>query len=870
MQKITLDICCWKPKATKFKIGRFSEMGGSLLLLFFFFSLSGWTQSCPPDPGEVCIDGNPGDWPSVATAYPYPSGSYLLDRQNDPLDDIWTGGSADVDFIADWTTTTGTSNDKNDIKNSGAVSIGSVIYFYADRYANNGDSDLGFWLLQGPIDRTATGFIGEHKDGDILLRTHFTNGGGKAERAVFIWLDGEAVQVELPVSALDFKSNPADITPVPPEWEYTPKSGTANTYPVNSFIEGFLNLAALEAAVEAMNSQFELDPCFSYFIISTGNSQAVTSSLEDVVSGKYGSKPEAKTLTGNTFCSADPIGGIVTVADSESTVSYQLQQLVDEIYVNIGSPQSGDGNEIAFTGLEEGTYFVKAYIGATGCETIIGPVSVQENSLDPGSIAGAQTICEGDDPLAFTSVAASGDGVITYQWQVSTDGSIFGDITGATSETYDPGTLSVDSWYKRIATSTLDGEVCSEESNVIEVDVNSLDPGSIAGAQTICLGDDPLAFTSVAASGDGVITYQWQVSTDGSIFGDITGATSETYDPGMLSVDSWYKRIAMSTLNGIVCMESTNILLITAQECITCETAFAKTESGIANCFIDDALESNPTSERWGWTNQYDGTASFTDTLILYAGAGQCDDTSKGVEAGEVIINYDYESGTVTVTYDMTAYGYVMSSAHLYVGCEPYPITKKGKTSEPTVAPGQYPFKSSSPGYFDRFEPDPIYVGRGTFYVIAHADVCTSENNENLEYYPQLTSNSEIQLLQARKNTMLQSSCTSQATRNSKTNEVAQDQSLELAVVSSDVTVYPVPFTEVINIAYQFDYVSDVQIEIFDFKGKLLKTVYDTSVTAGSVTEIQVDFSLFANQSYILQIKTNRDKFVRQIISGRK
>ena len=117
---------------------------------------------------------------------------------------------------------------------------------------------------------------------------------------------------------------------------------------------------------------------------------------------------------------------------------------------------------------------------------------------------------------------------------------------------------------------------------------------------------------------------------------------------------------------------------------------------------------------------------------------------------------------------------------------------------------------------------------------------------------------------------MLQSSCTSQATRNSKTNEVAQDQSLELAVVSSDVTVYPVPFTEVINIAYQFDYVSDVQIEIFDFKGKLLKTVYDTSVTAGSVTEIQVDFSLFANQSYILQIKTNRDKFVRQIISGRK
>ena len=113
----------------------------------------------------------------------------------------------------------------------------------------------------------------------------------------------------------------------------------------------------------------------------------------------------------------------------------------------------------------------------------------------PGSIGSDQTICEGSVPVAFTSVAASGDGVKSYQWQNSTDNLTFNNIGGATSATYTSPALTQDTWFKRIATATLNTVPCTAESNTILVTVNNFDPGSILADQTICEGDIPAAFT---------------------------------------------------------------------------------------------------------------------------------------------------------------------------------------------------------------------------------------------------------------------------------------------------------------------------------------------------------------------------------------
>ncbi|WP_139002668.1 T9SS type A sorting domain-containing protein [Hyunsoonleella aestuarii] len=137
-----------------------------------------------------------------------------------------------------------------------------------------------------------------------------------------------------------------------------------------------------------------------------------------------------------------------------------------------------------------------------------------------------------------------------------------------------------------------------------------------------------------------------------------------------------------------------------------CETAFAMDDEG-ANCFIPDF-------RRWGWTNYLECEGEYT--MPLYAGAAQCD-TGKGTNVGDVIVNYS--NGMVTVTYDIEEPGYVMSEAHVYVGCDPYP--KKNGTN--TVAPGQYPYNPSNLGYVRNYSVKVTDV-TGPIYVIAHAVTC--------------------------------------------------------------------------------------------------------------------------------------------------
>ena len=90
------------------------------------------------------------------------------------------------------------------------------------------------------------------------------------------------------------------------------------------------------------------------------------------------------------------------------------------------------------------------------------------------------------NPAAFTSTTAgTGGGAITYQWQSSTTSAVagFSNIGGATSETYNAPAVAVVTWFRRTAISTLNGVPCSDNSNVLFVAPNAINPGAIAGDQ---------------------------------------------------------------------------------------------------------------------------------------------------------------------------------------------------------------------------------------------------------------------------------------------------------------------------------------------------------------------------------------------------
>jgi len=192
-------------------------------------------------------------------------------------------------------------------------------------------------------------------------------------------------------------------------------------------------------------------------------------------------------------------------------------------------------------------------------------VTVFVNALTAGTTSGNQTICYNTNPSAFTVLtAATGAGTLTYQWQSSLNNSSFADIAGATTETFAPPVLSQTTYYRRIVTGTLNGLACQATGNVITVIVNNIYEGVVAGDQTICSGGDPVAFTaSTIATGSGLLSYQWQSSPDNVTFAAIASATSETYNPSVLTQATYYRRIATSTLGGVACSAISNVITIT-------------------------------------------------------------------------------------------------------------------------------------------------------------------------------------------------------------------------------------------------------------------------------------------------------------------
>ena len=205
---------------------------------------------------------------------------------------------------------------------------------------------------------------------------------------------------------------------------------------------------------------------------------------------------------------------------------------------------------------------VTAMINDRECIKYTDTVKVTVLNFSPGSISGAQTICEGETPSALNMAAPSGDGTITLLWYSSIDGDNFLPVSGETGASYSPGPLLQDTWYKVVVTSTDGINTCTDETNIIKITVNNFNPESIGSDQTICEGSPAAPLTSVTPSGDGAIGYSWLMSADGVTFYAMPGIISETYNPGTLSADRWYQREVSSLFSGKRCLDSTNIVRI--------------------------------------------------------------------------------------------------------------------------------------------------------------------------------------------------------------------------------------------------------------------------------------------------------------------
>ncbi|WP_035633733.1 T9SS type A sorting domain-containing protein, partial [Flavobacterium gilvum] len=87
-------------------------------------------------------------------------------------------------------------------------------------------------------------------------------------------------------------------------------------------------------------------------------------------------------------------------------------------------------------------------------------------------------------------------------------------------------------------------------------------------------------------------------------------------------------------------------------------------------------------------------------------------------------------------------------------------------------------------------------------------------------------------------------------------------------IKADDFTAYPVPFKDQLTIRYNFDYPTDVKIEVFNAKGNLVITKYDTNGYLNKEISLNLT-STGQEEVYIVKVTTNKGSSVQKVISSR-
>jgi len=307
------------------------------------------------------------DWSTLTSGSPTnPAGNAteqtavpVTDAVNSSTDDTFCGGTKEKDDIAAWKwCNNATANDKNDLEhaysaiytvpNTATGTCGGqpcsgdkILYVGADRFANNGDSGLGFMFLQtglagntcpapstGCTFNDGAGGTPHHTNGDLYVVSQFTGGGEGVTVDFYEWTGGTGGSWSLLTSGVDCDAAPADDIACatvfgdgdrktnlsePSPWTFTtkfPGAGGASQFAEGTFFEGGVNLTAKN-----------ISGCFRTILVDTSQSQPINESDQDFVMAPFegctsGITTTPQTAAGSTLTSAEiPAAARVDVKD---------------------------------------------------------------------------------------------------------------------------------------------------------------------------------------------------------------------------------------------------------------------------------------------------------------------------------------------------------------------------------------------------------------------------------------------------------------------------------------------------------------------------------------------------------------------------
>ena len=210
------------------------------------------------------------------------------------------------------------------------------------------------------------------------------------------------------------------------------------------------------------------------------------------------------------------------------------------------------GSQITVSPATSSTYTVTGTNSSNCSNTATISVTV-ETTPNAGTISASNTqLCQ-NDILTLTLNGYSPNSNI--QWQISTDGTNWNDIAGATSSTYNYTFTSAGIYNFRAKVSNSCTSVYSDQ---IIITVNPLPTPGTASANitTICQNNSVILTLSGYSSGT---TIQWQTSTNNISWNNISGANSAVYNYTPTNAGTIYIRAQVTNNCGSVFSNSISI-----------------------------------------------------------------------------------------------------------------------------------------------------------------------------------------------------------------------------------------------------------------------------------------------------------------------
>lgn len=215
------------------------------------------------------------------------------------------------------------------------------------------------------------------------------------------------------------------------------------------------------------------------------------------------------------------------------------------------------------TTADDGALFRAVFTNAEGSQpteaATLTVTALAPSVSDPADV----TATSGDDAV-FTVVVA-GDPAPSISWEWSTDGVTWTPFDGATTSTLvladvtteDDGLLVRAQVTSSAGTATSDGATLT---------VGAAAPvlTTAPAGRTATVGDDVVF--SVDATGDPAPTYQWQTSTDGTVWADVAGATGTTLTLADVTAaqDGLWVRVLVANAGGAVASDGVRLVVVAA------------------------------------------------------------------------------------------------------------------------------------------------------------------------------------------------------------------------------------------------------------------------------------------------------------------